>query len=308
MLGLSKRWGVGKKFKEVLNFESYVPPEGYVDPPEPIATEPYHERPVWVTNPGENPLDVEYMCGLARKHFSAEKAAFAVQSFRKGFLDSYTGPPYTQALTSNRIEPGDPGTAEVGEQLLRIAEEGQLYCSRLPVAGTRILPMDILSKIRPDGKEKLRVTCNGKYPGGDMIQHSRKAWTPRTHVSYSQDSGTLQMARYLYHPPRCAIVSDLKNAFEKLKKHPTRDCGQLPEVGPGSGDVDEAHGACGMDRVRTEGARRSHLLVQRSPPFRAVRHPSGCQPIVRPSGTGAVRRSPGLSTRTPRSREEQMTP
>ena len=220
MLGLSKRWGVGKKFKEVLNFESYVPPEGYVDPPEPIATEPYHERPVWVTNPGENPLDVEYMCGLARKHFSAEKAAFAVQSFRKGFLDSYTGPPYTQALTSNRIEPGDPGTAEVGEQLLRIAEEGQLYCSRLPVAGTRIPPMDILSKIRPDGKEKLRVTCNGKYPGGDMIQHSRKAWTPRTHVSYSQDSSTLQMARYMYHPPRCSIVSDLKNAFEKLKKHP----------------------------------------------------------------------------------------
>ena len=288
MLGLSKRWGVGKKFKEVLNFESYVPPEGYVDPPEPIATEPYHERPVWVTNPGENPLDVEYMCGLARKHFSAEKAAFAVQSFRKGFLDSYTGPPYTQALTSNRIKPGDPGTAEVGEQLLRIAEEGQLYCSRLPVAGTRILPMDILSKVRPDGKEKLRVTCNGKYPGADMIQHSRKAWTPRTNVSYSQDSGTLQMARYLWPPPQMRNSVGLKECFREAQEAPERDCGQLPEVGSRAGDVGEAHGARGVDRVRTTRTGRGHLLVQRSPPFRAVGHSGGCQPLVWPSGTRAV--------------------
>ena len=235
--GLAKRYGPNKKYKEVLPFKTYVPPGGYIAPAKPEAKEFYQRKdPVWYSNPGPNPLDVEYMTRLARKHFSPEKAAYAERCFRTGFLDAYTGPPFAQALTANRIKPGEPGTQEVAKQLIRIAKTGKLWFSDLPVAGTRVLPMDVLKKVRPDGELKLRITCNGKYPGKGCEQYSRKGWTPRANVAYSQDSITSQMGRYVFHPPRTAIVSDLINAFEALHKHKYEINGNCLRWDPGKAD------------------------------------------------------------------------
>ena len=236
--GLAKRYNPSRKFKEVLPFASYVPPGGYVVPPKPEPTEFYHvgREPVWYSDPGPNPLDVNYMITLARKHFSPEKAAYAEHCFRTGFLDAYTGPPFTQALTANRIKPGDPGTEELGKQLVRIASIGKLWYSNLPVPGTRVLPVDVLEKVKPDGTAKLRITCNGKYPGAGCEPFSRKGWTPRANVAYSQESIVSQMGRYVFHPPRTAFVSDLENAFEGLHKHKYEINGNCLRWDPGPED------------------------------------------------------------------------
>ena len=225
ILGLTKRYSSNKKHKSVLPFRSHLPPGGYVEPPRPTPTEWYHSasqgfEPAWYKDCGPRTLNVDYMCLLANKHFEADLAAYACSSYHHGFLDHCTAPPYTQALTANTVQPGDPGSEEIGNQLLRVAMRGKLWCSRLPVAGTQLLAASMVQKTKPNGDIKNRPVLKGNYPGKLLEEFSRKGHTPRSHVSYSQESIVHQMACYVRHPPDVAILADLANAFETLNKHP----------------------------------------------------------------------------------------
>ena len=218
-LGMLKRFGANKKRKPPLDFRTYCPPRGYVVPRKPVNTVHWlHRDPPWYRDRPQT-LNVEYCCALARKHFGTQKAEYMVKSYRYGFLDHYEGPRFTQALTPNFVEPGDPGTSAVNEQLLRIAGDGMVWYSTLPFAETKVLPISIVSKPRLDGTIKLRPTAGGNYPGEPDEAFSRKAHTPRRNVQYSIERTSRQIAKYVLHPPKAAILADLKSAFEKLPKH-----------------------------------------------------------------------------------------
>jgi hypothetical protein len=214
-----KRFRADKKRKTPIDFRTYCPPRGYVVPRKPANTVHWlHKDPPWYSDRPQT-LDVEYCCDLARKHFGAEKAEYMVKSYRYGFLDHYEGPRFTQALTPNFVQPGEPGTEAVNEQLLRIAADGMVWYSLLPFAETKVLPLSVVSKPRLDGTIKLRPTAGGNYPGKPDEAFSRKGHTPRANVQYSIERTSRQIAKYIRHPPKAAILADLKSAFEKLPKH-----------------------------------------------------------------------------------------
>ena len=220
--GLNKRYKPERKLKSLLPIRDHVPSNGYTHPPRPVETEWYHDEPAWYTDSGPRQLNVDYMCALADKHYSVEKASYMKQCYQTGFIDHYTGPPYTQALTPNSVHLGDPGSEEIGAQLLRVARRRKLWVSRWPVAGTKVLPANIVQKTKPNGTIKNRTTLGGNYPGGydsALEAFSRKGHTPLADVAYSQQHTIEQLATYVNHPPSQAIISDLENAFESLEKH-----------------------------------------------------------------------------------------
>ena len=219
VLGLKIRYQRPRPRKPLTPFHSSMPEGGYQPPNMAPRARFYHDHPDWVlVPPGRKAAVTDLWASLAAEFFTPEKAAFVAQPARTGWLDLYTGPPFTQALTANRVEPGGPGTEAINDQILRFASRGLAWVFALPVAGTRVFPLNIVEKTKPDGSVKLRPTAAGNHPAAPPLL-SRKSWAPRSAASFSQRNTIDRLAALIRSQMVSAIIFDLENGFEFILKH-----------------------------------------------------------------------------------------